>query len=656
MYLEYFGLSAFPFTTAPDPRFYYPTAKHKEALACLLYAVEQKKGFGLITGDIGAGKTMLCRAALDRLGDRVAAGLIVHTSLAPLEFLEAVASAFGIDTDGRGKVALLRNLEGFLLGCQNEGRSAVLIVDEAQDLSRDVLEEIRLLGNLETATEKLLQVVLVGQPELRRIIESDELRPLNQRIALKFHLGTLARDEVGSYIDHRLRVAGAADSGIFDVDAKAEVFKASGGVPRLVNIICDQALLQAYVNDERRVLLDTVRRVVAEMEGNYMEGQPQTEAEARTRAQESLVPGAQPHETAKVQAEGGPGVPAAQAGKALRGQCARQAPRPPSFRPGRRPRRARLRVERRGRPELSCAASEGTLPVEQKPAEPGTARAPRPPSARSARRPRRPRLDIAARTSAETPLERTKEREAVGTKEVELSVSAARPERSLPRTAAERFESVDDVCRAMASSRVPMEHIPSSVSIEVASYTLNGVEVSVRLARRGGENYTLLICGVGHSREPKTEQALADLAAKMGYVRVGNDAYVRRGDGLTCTLKFAPTKVGIARASAEGFSREAVAGQVRKMHDELAEFISVQAECWSREVSGRAVQKMREPARRAQLACPECGMTVGVYEDEAGEWGTCPGCSAKIRIPPDAFVGGYARLENARTEAPHTVA
>jgi type II secretory pathway predicted ATPase ExeA len=656
MYLEHFGLSAFPFTTAPDPRFYYPTAKHKEALACLLYAVEQKKGFSLVTGDIGAGKTMLCRAALERLGDRVTAGLIVHTSLTPLEFLQAVGSAFALDTDGKGKVALLRDLEGFLLGCKKEGRSAVLIVDEAQDLSRDVLEEIRLLGNLETSTEKLLQVVLVGQPELRCIIESDELRPLNQRIALKFHLGTLAGEEVGSYIDHRLRVAGAPESGIFDPEAKAEVFRASGGVPRLVNIICDQALLQAYVSDERHVLPDTVRSAVAEMEGNYMEREPQTAAGVPTEPQHAPAVAVDSCETADVQREEEPPSPAAEISESPPEGYRSRAPRPPSSRLARKPRRARLRVEKRAQPELPHAAAAGPELLDTKPASLRASAAARPPSARSARRPRRPRLESPARTAPETRPERADEPRPVPTKPPELPAPAAAiGERSSPE-AADQFESVDDLCRAMEGGRVPMEFALSAASMEVASYRVNGLEVSVRFARRGSENYALLICGVGHSRDPKAEQALSGLAANMGYVRADSGAYLRQDGGAVCTLKFSPAKIGMASSSPDGFSHEAFAGRVRKMHDELAGFISALAERSSGRASGRTLQKAREAARRAQLACPECGMTVGVYEDEAGEWGKCPSCSAQIRIPDDAFVGSNARVDDAGAEVPHTVA
>ena len=280
MYLEHFRLKEFPFTTAPDPRFFYPTAKHREALACLLYAVEQRKGFALISGEVGAGKTMLCRAALDRLCDKAVTALIVHTSLSPKQFLQAICSELHLDTKGQTKIGLINAFKDFLFERKQQGQTVVLIVDEAQGLSPKVLEEVRLLGNLETSSEKLVQVILVGQPELRRLIGTHQLRQLEQRIAVKFHLGALSWSDVDAYIDHRLRTAGSWAGDVFDDGAKLEVFRASGGVPRLINIICDQALLQAYVNDEHTVSGGTVRRVILEREGYYMDKGPHGAQEA----------------------------------------------------------------------------------------------------------------------------------------------------------------------------------------------------------------------------------------------------------------------------------------------------------------------------------------------------------------------------------------
>ncbi len=271
MYLEYFGLSKYPFSTAADPRFYYPTGKHREALACLMYTVQQRKGFALITGEVGAGKTMLCRAALARFGEMVEVAFVSHTLLGPNQFLQAICTEYGMETGDKTKFELVNGLKRFLLERWQEGVPVALIVDEAQDLSHQVLEEIRLLGNMETGSEKLLQIILVGQPELRRIIASAELRQLEQRLALKFHLSPLSVKEVSGYIKHRLHVAGARNQGIFDQQACTQVHRASHGIPRLVNILCDQALLQAYVNDEPKVTASTIKRVVADREGYYME-------------------------------------------------------------------------------------------------------------------------------------------------------------------------------------------------------------------------------------------------------------------------------------------------------------------------------------------------------------------------------------------------
>ncbi len=278
MYLEHFGLRTFPFTTAPDPRFYFASAKHREALACLLYAIQQRKGFALITGEVGSGKSMLCHAALKRLGDSVESAMMVQTSFGPEEFVRAVAVEFGLEEEGKSRVSLMKEFRGFLVAARRQHRVVVLLVDEAQDLSPEALEEVRLLGNLETPTDKLLQIILVGQPELRRAIGTYELRQLDQRIAVKFHLGALSCQDVGAYIDHRLHVAGAEREDLFDTEAKFEVFKTSKGIPRLVNVHCDQAMLLAYVNDEPVVTGETMCRVIEEREGYYMDRDGQVAA------------------------------------------------------------------------------------------------------------------------------------------------------------------------------------------------------------------------------------------------------------------------------------------------------------------------------------------------------------------------------------------
>jgi len=271
MYLEHFGLREYPFSTTPDPRFYYPSAKHREALACLLYAVEQRKGFALVSGEVGAGKSMLCRAAFERFREDVDTALLVHTSLTAKQFFQAVCAEFGIAVKGKTKFELLRDIKDYLLDRRHRNRTVVLVVDEAQNLGRGVLEEVRLLGNLETASDKLIQIVLVGQPELRKIIGAPELRQLNQRITVKFHLGTLSAEEVGGYIDHRLSIAGSDGKAIFDEGAKARIFRASSGIPRLINVLCDHALLEAFVNDRHAVGESAVCKAIAEMDGYYMD-------------------------------------------------------------------------------------------------------------------------------------------------------------------------------------------------------------------------------------------------------------------------------------------------------------------------------------------------------------------------------------------------
>jgi len=270
MYLDFFALHRRPFTAAPDPSFFYPSDKHKEALACILYAIEQRKGFALITGEVGAGKTTICRAALLRFEGPTETAVVTNTYITPKQLIEAVCDELGLDTRGFSKFRMVQRLNDFLIERYAQNIRVVLIIDEAQNLDKRTLEEVRLLGNLETDEDKLLQVILVGQPELRRKISSPELRQLNQRIAVKFHLYPLTLEEGCDYIDHRLRVAGSNGREIFAAEAMQNVHEYAGGVPRIINLVCDHALLQAYVSDERLVTGETVRTVIREIEGYYM--------------------------------------------------------------------------------------------------------------------------------------------------------------------------------------------------------------------------------------------------------------------------------------------------------------------------------------------------------------------------------------------------
>ncbi len=278
MYCSYFGFKQNPFTTAPDPEFFYPTEKHKEALACLLYAVERRKGFALITGEVGAGKTLLCRTALARLNAGVDTALVSHTSLTAKQIIQAICAEFELPSEGLSKLALVSELHEYLISRLSVNRNVVIIIDEAQNLNARALEEVRMLGNLETDQEKLIQVVLVGQPELRKMLMRPELRQLNQRIAVKFHLYPLSRQEAFGYVEHRLRVAGAERTGLFSPEAKGLVFDYSNGVPRLINLVCDQSLLQAYVNEEGHVGRSVVEKVISEIEGYYLKEVPTSEA------------------------------------------------------------------------------------------------------------------------------------------------------------------------------------------------------------------------------------------------------------------------------------------------------------------------------------------------------------------------------------------
>jgi len=269
MYTSFFGLNEKPFSITPDPRYLFMSERHGEALAHLVYGVTESGGFIQLTGEVGTGKTTLVRTLLqNRLPDNADVAVVLNPQLSAIEFLETICEELGIaDVEEKGSSkALIDALNRYLLAAHAEGRRTIVLVDEAQNLARDVLEQVRLLTNLETSKQKLLQIILIGQPELRELLARSDLRQLAQRITGRYHLEPLTRDESAEYIEHRLRVAGALAE-IFDSAAKREVFRLSQGVPRLINVICDRALLGAYSNESRRVSRTLVRRAAAEISG-----------------------------------------------------------------------------------------------------------------------------------------------------------------------------------------------------------------------------------------------------------------------------------------------------------------------------------------------------------------------------------------------------
>src|SRR5579871_6033462 len=272
MYLTFFGLAEKPFAITPDPRYLYLSARHADALAHLVYGINEAGGFIQLTGEVGTGKTTTIRSLLARAPKNAEIALILNPRLSPGEFLRTLCEELGLgvgDSDDSNIKELVDVLNRHLLHMHAKGRRVVLIVDEAQDLSPEVLEQIRLLTNLETETQKLLQIILIGQPELRSLIARQDLRQLAQRVTGRYHLDPLSRDETAAYVRHRLRVAGAT-ADIFSRAALREVYRVSGGIPRVINVISDRALLGAYTLDRHRVTAGLVRRAGAEVFGQQL--------------------------------------------------------------------------------------------------------------------------------------------------------------------------------------------------------------------------------------------------------------------------------------------------------------------------------------------------------------------------------------------------
>ena len=268
MYKEYFGLKEDPFSIAPDPQFLYMSERHRDALAHLIYGTKADSGFVLLTGEVGTGKTTICRCLLGQIPEKAEIAFILNPKLSVAELLATICDEFGISypKENHSIKVFIDLLNGYLLDLHGQGKQAVLIIDEAQNLSVDVLEQIRLLTNLETDKHKLLQVIMLGQPELNQILESTELRQFSQRVTARYHLEPLSRNEIAGYVKHRLSVAGV-ERPLFPIKTVNKLYHLSGGVPRLINILCNRALLGAYVKGQHIVDTTLLAEAASEVFG-----------------------------------------------------------------------------------------------------------------------------------------------------------------------------------------------------------------------------------------------------------------------------------------------------------------------------------------------------------------------------------------------------
>jgi general secretion pathway protein A len=253
MYLSFYGLREAPFAPTPDPKFLFQSARHREALAQLIYGVRERKGFIVLTGEIGTGKTTLLRTLLERMNADTPVAYVHNSALNIEGLLEYVLQDWGVKSTANSHAQRLFELNEFLIDQHRKGGTPVLVIDEAQNLSVETLEAVRMLSNFETTNQKLMQILLVGQPELRAKLDLPELRQLKQRIGLRCHIAPLSAEEARLYIRHRLRIAGAADAGIFTDGAIQKIADYSGGTPRVINIVCDHCLLSGYADSKRRI-------------------------------------------------------------------------------------------------------------------------------------------------------------------------------------------------------------------------------------------------------------------------------------------------------------------------------------------------------------------------------------------------------------------